>query len=263
MSYRKVGEGVTGFQVGERVVPVIYWDYFVGKGQGAWQDFIEIAETDLISLPESVTDEAASLFIISPWTVFGLLKDLAIPRGEFLLQTAGGSVIGRLVIQLAKHWGVKTISLIRREELRQELLDLGSDEVINSSKEDVLARVLDITQGRRAFAGIDMIAGMSTKVVASAVRDYGNVYVYGMISSQDVVVAAHDLMRKVNVTFWNLTRYLKSKERKQDLLATLPGLFENKVLTPLVANKVQFSHYKKALLESMASGRSGKVLLLH
>lgn len=95
ISLSQIGEGVTAFQGGERVVPVIYWSYLVGKGQGAWQDFIEVAETDLIFLPESISDEAASLFIISPWTVYGLLKDLAIPRGEFLLQTAGGSVIGR------------------------------------------------------------------------------------------------------------------------------------------------------------------------
>eukprot|EP00250_Pteridium_aquilinum_P033071 c5171_g1_i1 orf=625-1695(-) len=259
----QVGEGVTAFRGGERVVPVIYWNYLVCKGQGAWQDFIEVAETDLISLPESIPDEAASLFVISPWTVYGLLQDLAVPRGEFLLQTAGGSVIGRLVIQLAKHYGIKTISVIRREELREELLELGADEVINNMKEDVVSKVLEITQGRGAYAGIDMIAGVSTKVVAASIRDYGNVYVYGMISSPDVVVAARDLMRKVNVTFWNLTRFLENKDKKQDLLEALPKLFENGVLAPLVDKRIQFSQFKQAILESMVNGRSGKVLLVH
>ncbi|KAI5082352.1 hypothetical protein GOP47_0002095 [Adiantum capillus-veneris] len=249
----QVGEGITTVRRGERVIPVIYWNYLVAKGQGAWQDFVEVAETDLIILSENIPDEAASLFIISPWTVYGLLQDLAIPRGEFLLQTAGGSVIGRLVIQLAKHWGIKTISLIRREELREELLELGADEVINSSKEDVIAKVLEITKGRGAYAGIDVIAGVSTKVVAASVRDYGDIYVYGMISSPDVVVAAHDLMRKVNVTFWNLTRFLKNKEKKQDLLTALPKLFESKVLTPLVRKKIQFNQYKLGIHESVLS----------
>ena len=91
----QVGEGVLSFQKGERVVPVIYWNYLVSKGQGSWQDFIEVAEEDLVSIPESIPNETASLFIISPWTVYGLLWDLAIPKGEYLLQTAGGSVIGR------------------------------------------------------------------------------------------------------------------------------------------------------------------------
>ena len=91
----QVGEGVLSFRKGERVVPVIYWNYLVRKGQGSWQDFIEVAEEDLVSIPEGIPNESASLFIISPWTVYGLLRDLAIPKGEYLLQTAGGSVIGR------------------------------------------------------------------------------------------------------------------------------------------------------------------------
>lgn len=259
----EVGEGVTAFQEGERVVPVIYWNYLVGKGQGAWQDFIEVAEADLISLPESISNEAASLFVISPWTVYGLLCDLAIPKGEYLLQTAGGSFIGRLVIQLAKHWGVKTISVVRREELKEELFGLGADEVINGTKEDVTAKVLEITQGRGAYAGIDSVAGVSTKVVTAGVRDYGDVYVYGMISSPDVVVSARDLMRKVNVTFWNLTRFLKDKEKTEGLLQAMPKLFEKQVLTPFVGKKFPLSQIKEAILESQRSGRGGKVLLSH
>lgn len=101
------------------------------------------------------------------------------------------------------------------------------------------------------------------QVVAASVRDYGDVYVYGMISSPDVVVAARDLMRKVNVTFWNLTRFLKDELKKQDLSEAMPKLFENQVLTPLVGKKFHFSQFEKAVIESMVSGRSGKVLLLH
>lgn len=56
---------------------------------------------------------------------FGLVDDMAVPEGKWLLQTAAGSVLGRMVIVLAKKRGVKTINVIRRSEQKQELLDLG------------------------------------------------------------------------------------------------------------------------------------------
>ena len=40
-------------------------------------------------------------------------------------QTAGGSVLGRMVIALAKRSGVKTINVVRRSAQKQELLDIG------------------------------------------------------------------------------------------------------------------------------------------
>lgn len=54
-----------------------------------------------------------------------MLADLAVPKGEWLLQTAAGSVLGRQVIQLAKHYGVKTINVVRRKDAVAELKELG------------------------------------------------------------------------------------------------------------------------------------------
>lgn len=58
-------------------------------------------------------------------TVYGFLEVLRIPPGEYLLQSAAGSVLGRQLIALAKHRGIRTIDLVRRPEQKQELLDLG------------------------------------------------------------------------------------------------------------------------------------------
>ena len=58
-------------------------------------------------------------------TVRGMLDVLDIPRGEWLLQSAAGSVLGRQVIQMAKHFGIRTINVVRREAQKEELLQLG------------------------------------------------------------------------------------------------------------------------------------------
>ena len=58
-------------------------------------------------------------------TAYGFLETLRVPRGEYLLQGAAGSTLGRQLIALAKERGVKTINVVRRKEQVQELLDMG------------------------------------------------------------------------------------------------------------------------------------------
>jgi trans-2-enoyl-CoA reductase len=177
---------VTHFTKGQRVIPLIFNKY-VTEGFGIWRDYLEIAESDLIRVPGDISDELASQFFITPWLVYGILKEIDIPRGGYLISNAAGSVVGRLVsfssslsllvavsheglvpmksfcgrfqrmisvpyenmiinilhpyrqlVQLAKHLGIKTINIVRRDEYVQDLKALGADEVINSSTEGPL-----------------------------------------------------------------------------------------------------------------------------
>jgi trans-2-enoyl-CoA reductase len=49
-------------------------------------------------------------YFVNPVTVFGMLKVLNVPANEYLLQTGSGSVLGRQMIQLCKHFGIKTVT---------------------------------------------------------------------------------------------------------------------------------------------------------
>ncbi len=49
----------------------------------------------------------------------------AAPKEEYVLQTAANSVVGKQIIALARHWGVKTINVVRRESAVAELEALG------------------------------------------------------------------------------------------------------------------------------------------
>ena len=62
---------------------------------------------------------------INPVTIVSQLRELAIPEGEWLCQTVATSVLGRQMIALAKHKGLKTVNIVRRQEAKQEILDIG------------------------------------------------------------------------------------------------------------------------------------------
>ena len=58
---------------------------------------------------------------------------LAVPKGEWLLQSAAGSTLGRMIILLGRHDGFKTLNVVRRREAIDELKSLGGDAVISSA----------------------------------------------------------------------------------------------------------------------------------
>ena len=63
---------------------------------------------------------------VNPLTAYGLLDAVGpLPEGAWLAQSAAGSVLGRQVIALAAHRGIRTVNLVRRAAQRQELLSLG------------------------------------------------------------------------------------------------------------------------------------------
>ena len=62
---------------------------------------------------------------INPVTIVSQLRELAIPKGEWLLQTVATSVLGKQMIALAKYKGIKTLNVVRRAEAKQEVLDDG------------------------------------------------------------------------------------------------------------------------------------------
>lgn len=62
---------------------------------------------------------------INPVTVVGMVKESKLSEGGWLMQAAASSVLGRQVIALCKHKGIKTINIVRRDSAKQEILDAG------------------------------------------------------------------------------------------------------------------------------------------
>lgn len=63
-----------------------------------------------------MADAVAAQFLINPITIVGMLEVLQIPEGDWLVQDAAGSVLGRQMIQYAKLKKIKTINIVRRPE---------------------------------------------------------------------------------------------------------------------------------------------------
>jgi NADPH:quinone reductase-like Zn-dependent oxidoreductase len=238
-------------------------------GQGSWQQYAPAAPERVTRVPPGLRDEVAAQMRGNPATAWGMLQQLAPPAGEYVLQSAAGSTLGRMFIQLAKKSGVRTINVIRTRDKRErqlaELQQLGGDAILAADADDIAARVMELTGGRGAWGAVDAVAGDMTGRLAEAVRPGGTVLVYGALSAKTRTLNVTDLLgRDVAVRGFMLVRWLDglSAEARDAALAQLDAWLADGSVVPAVAATAKLEDAQQALAAVLRPGRSGKVLLV-
>ena len=147
-----VGPGVQGPMVGTRVVFVDTWN--------TWREQIVCPADKLVPVPDGLDDPAAAASYINPLTAWALtISTHNLKEGDWLLQTAAASSVGKFVLQLAQQYRFKTINVIRRREQETIIRNLGGNEVICTADEDLRARLQELTAGKGVERAIDCVAG--------------------------------------------------------------------------------------------------------
>ena len=76
---------------------------------GNWAEYAVIPARQARPVPDDIPDEQAASYFVNPATVLAMARHvLAVPKGEWLLQSAAGSTLGRMMINLGRHDGFKT-----------------------------------------------------------------------------------------------------------------------------------------------------------
>lgn len=253
-----LGDGVTGLQVGQRVVPL--------GVEGTWQEQVVLAAEACFPVPDGVPDEAAAQLFVNPLTAHLMLDELALPEGAWLAQTAAASQVGRIVVQLARRRGLRTVNLVRRESAHAELEALGADVVLVTEGEDPKAlrrQILEITGGGAAGA-LDAVMGAAGSLAARCLADQGVMLVYGGLSGEPLALDAATLIyRRAEVRgFWR-TKWFRTHPLAETkaALGPLAELLAQGALALPVAASYDLADFAEALRHTREAGRSGKVLL--
>src|SRR6266513_4510568 len=98
---------------------------------GTWREAVAVKADQLIAVPPEIEPVQAAMLKINPMTAWRLLHDyVELKRGDWLIQNAANSAAGRAVIQIAHDLGYKTVNVVRRPELIDELRAEGGDVVL-------------------------------------------------------------------------------------------------------------------------------------
>src|SRR6516162_6753354 len=143
-----IGPSVQGPRVGTRVVFVDRWN--------TWREQIVCPADKLVPVPDVLDDAAAAASYINPLTAWALTRSThKLQEGDWLLQTAAASSVGKFVLQLAQQYRFKTINVIRRRDQEAIIRNLGGDEVICTADEDLRTGLQELTTGKGLERAID------------------------------------------------------------------------------------------------------------
>ena len=115
--------------------------------------------------------------------------------GDWVVQNAANSGVGRSLIAIAKARGLKTINLVRRPELVAELKAIGGDLVV-VDEDGALEKIRAAVGKGRVQLAIDGVAGKSSALIASALSAHGIFVVYAYMGGGPVTINPFELIVK-------------------------------------------------------------------
>jgi len=251
----QVGSSVHGFSVGQTVLPLSF---------GTWAEKMVVPAESLIVLPDGLDPLQAAMLAVNPATAWRMLHDFALLEpGDWIVQNAANSGVGRAVIQLAKALGLRTLNVVRRVELVEELEKIGGDVVV-TEETNLREKVLVLCGGKVPKLALNAVGGASALNLANALGEGSPLVTYGAMGRQPLKIPNSLLIFK-NLSFHGFwLRRWKETASPNDVRETyrkLSAYLLSGVLHTPVHKTFPLSQALEAVAEAAREKRSGKVLL--
>jgi NADPH:quinone reductase-like Zn-dependent oxidoreductase len=255
----KVGPGLLGMLVKGKRVTVI------NSNGGNWAEYAVIPARQARPVAADIPDEQVASFFVNPATVLAMIRHvLGVPRGAWLLQSASGSALGRMIIKLGRHDGFRTLNVVRRREAIDELKALGGDAVIASADGPIDEQVRRVTGGDGVNYAVDPVGGATGSEVFRALAPEGRMLVYGTLSGEPLEIDPRLMIagKRVVEGFW-LGHWMRQRSipAALKLFRDLARLIRAGVLATEVGESFPLESIAAAVRAAEAVGRRGKVLL--
>ncbi|GAB3952478.1 zinc-binding dehydrogenase [Spirosoma harenae] len=231
---------------------------------GTWSEYAIAHHRSLIPVPDAMSDDIAAQLFVNPFTAYAMVQDSKVLEGGWLMLTAAGSAFGKLVIQLCKMRGIKTIGTVRRDDLNSELKSLGLTEVVNVETENLTARVKQITDGNGVACILDAVGGHTATEALKCLGKGGTMLIYGVLSLQDPEInAGLMIFRGLTVRGFWLTEwmYRVDSQTRQEVAQQVISLLASGTMQLPVEASYSLNQITEAIDHAERHGRWGKILI--
>jgi NADPH:quinone reductase-like Zn-dependent oxidoreductase len=169
-----------------------------------------------------------------------------------------------MILRLGKHYGFRTLNVVRRREQGEELLRLGATAVVATNEEPLIQGVKRVTGSNGVRYGIDPVGGATAVDAIRALGRGGRMLLYGTLAEDPIVMGSRDLMggQKIVEGFW-LSEWVRDQGvlRMLLLFRRMNKLIASGVLATEPGAAFPLERIQDAVREAAKTGRQGKVLL--
>src|SRR6266516_2742838 len=252
----ELGRGVNGLTIGALVI--------LPHNIGTWRDAVAVKAEELVVVPEGIEPVQAAMLKINPLTAWRLLHDYVdLQKGDWLIQNAANSAAGRDVIQIAHELGYRTVNVVRRAELIEELRAEGGDVVLVDG-DNLREEVKSPTGGASIRLGLNSVGGDSALRLANCLAPAGTLVSFGAMSLQPLKIPTGLLIFK-DLRFrgiW-INKWYDNATPSERMTAFRPlfDMARRGLLKTKVEKAYRLSEVKTAVAHAAQGKRSGKIIL--
>lgn len=258
-----LGEGVTDWQVGDRVMGVI--------GHGGLASKIAIEPQRLYRLPEDRSfAEGAALILTYATTIHALLDRGRLTEGQSLLVLGAAGGVGLAAIELGKAYGARVVAAVSSEEKAAAAKAAGADETIlygrapfDKEQSKALAEQFKAAGGRGGFDVIyDPVGGDYAEPALRSIAWEGRYLVVGFPAGIPKLPLNLTLLKSCDVcgVFWGAFA-ARDPQANASHVDTLFRLWREGRIAPRVTETFAFERGGDAIAKMAARGAIGKLVV--
>ena len=253
---RSIGAGLTGFQIGDRVMAT--------PGLGGLAEQVIVGSGGLRKIPENMDFKTAASFAMVYTTSYYALKQRAnLKAGETLLVLGSSGGVGLTAVELGKLMGARVIAAASSDEKLEFVNQLQPDELLNYSVGNFKDKVKELTDGRGADVIYDPVGGDLFNECCRCINWNGRLLVIGFTSGKIPEYKANlALLKGSSMVGVFLGRFRKEEPRKyEENFTELLSMYERGELNPLVTESFALEDYAAAFNVFSERRVMGKVTL--
>src|SRR5206468_8123386 len=230
---------------------------------GTWREACAVKAKQLVVVPSLIDPVQAAMLKINPLTAWQLLHGyVELKSGDWVIQNAANSAAGRAVIQIAHALGYKTVNVVRREELVDELRSEGGD-IVLLDDENLRHAVKDATGGADIRLGVNAVGGESALRLMNCLASGGTLVSFGAMSLQPLKIPTGLLIFK-DLRFrgiW-INKWYDNATPAERMAAFNPifDMAKRGLLRMRIEKSYPLSEAKAALEHAARGQRGGKII---
>ena len=230
---------------------------------GTWREAVAVKASELVAVPPEIEPVHAAMLKINPMTAWRLLHDYVdLKSGDWLIQNAANSAAGRAVIEIARELSYKTVNVVRRVELIEELRAEGGDVVLVDG-EHLREEVKAATSDAPIRLGLNAVGGESALRLANCLAPGATLVTFGAMSLQPLKIPNGLLIFKdlrfrgiwINKWYDNATI-----SERMEAFRSLFEMAKRGLLKTKVEKAYPIDEAKAAVAHAAQGKRSGKII---